>query len=792
MKIEAIDIVAFGKFKDYHLELGDDMTVVFGENETGKSTLMSFIRMMFYGNTGKSSDIRKNPRKKYRPWSSEVMAGSITFTFEGNRYRLEREFKGSNSADKINLVDLDTGIVQTLSGSTDVGARFFGLTDGAFERSVFLEANSIPSPGGAAGGELNARLSNVAVTVDEDVSFEEVSNRLQKAREQLFSKRGKIGKSDKASAELTEVKDRLLAAEKKEAEIAELTQKANDCEERLTASSVEGARLFEQLKNTDKMKKRIFVERYLYATSEAEDKARGLTLVNGEIADQEYIRWARALYSAAKEAEKRLLSASSDTEILRAEVVGLEAVVKAAESDSSEDAVNELTEKQKDNDRKLEEARAETERLNLELGRLVPRKTVNLPFIIIGLIIAALGGAVALLQITEPLLPLVIAAVGLVLTLLGFIIKKTVLPDDGELKAALSDNAKHTSGLLDIKQKLSEQMETLRKSTHEHSLELAAKKALLENQIKKLGEKTEEAAEARREYDGQLASLLAHLELYRNTSTLNDAGDTIAELEKSFAEYTALTERLRPLAETAGCVSAEDAREKLAAMDAQGISSAVTEQEVDRIKESFKAHTEASGRLRSELAAVKAQIKALTETTESVAVLERKRRELTGKINEYERFANTADLALSVLDEAFRELRRSYSGVLEKKTADIFSQLTEGRYSSVNISKDFELNITSKDAFGLKESAYLSSGTEDQLYLALRLALSELITEDTESLPIFMDDPLADYDDGRAEKAVRFMKGYSQNKQLIMFTCHKGFADMAREQDIDIIDLQEV
>ena len=93
MKILSLDIASFGKFKNYQLDLPDNMTVVFGENENGKSTIMAFIRMMFYGNTGKTTDIDKNPRIKYRPWDSELMAGSIVFEHGGHNYRLEREFK---------------------------------------------------------------------------------------------------------------------------------------------------------------------------------------------------------------------------------------------------------------------------------------------------------------------------------------------------------------------------------------------------------------------------------------------------------------------------------------------------------------------------------------------------------------------------------------------------------------------------------------------------------------------------------------------------------------------------
>ncbi|MBQ9769531.1 MAG: AAA family ATPase [Clostridia bacterium] len=222
MKILSLDIAAFGKFKNYHLDLPDNMTVVFGENENGKSTVMSFIRMMFYGNTGKTSDIDKNPRIKYRPWDSELMAGSITFEHSGKNYRLEREFKKSNSTDKITLIDLDTGIPASLSGSDDIGAKFFGLTDAAFERSVFLSESIPTSKNEAANGEINSRLSNAATTGNDDISFEKISSKLQKAKEALFSRSGKKGLYDKAIAERESVAQEIKAAEENEKRLDEI------------------------------------------------------------------------------------------------------------------------------------------------------------------------------------------------------------------------------------------------------------------------------------------------------------------------------------------------------------------------------------------------------------------------------------------------------------------------------------------------------------------------------------------------------------------------------------------
>ena len=123
MKINSIHIASFGKFKDFTFNFSDGFNIIYGDNEDGKTTIMAFIKMMFYGSRTKSSDLNKNLRKKYTPWDSDFMAGSVDFTHNGTSYRLEREFKGS-STDKITLINLDMGTKTALSGKTEPGSEF--------------------------------------------------------------------------------------------------------------------------------------------------------------------------------------------------------------------------------------------------------------------------------------------------------------------------------------------------------------------------------------------------------------------------------------------------------------------------------------------------------------------------------------------------------------------------------------------------------------------------------------------------------------------------------------------
>ena len=81
MKINKIHIISFGGLKNFTLEFSDGFNCVYGENERGKSTVMSFIKMMFYGNSYSGSVLQNNLRKKYTPWDGSAMAGIIEFFY---------------------------------------------------------------------------------------------------------------------------------------------------------------------------------------------------------------------------------------------------------------------------------------------------------------------------------------------------------------------------------------------------------------------------------------------------------------------------------------------------------------------------------------------------------------------------------------------------------------------------------------------------------------------------------------------------------------------------------------
>lgn len=139
---------------------------------------------------------------------------------------------------------------------------------------------------------------------------------------------------------------------------------------------------------------------------------------------------------------------------------------------------------------------------------------------------------------------------------------------------------------------------------------------------------------------------------------------------------------------------------------------------------------------------------------------------------EWERKRGIIDLAGQLFRETIDEWNRIISPDLNKRASEIFSALTLGRYDHVRAdpSDHFRLRVVESGHHAIREEAQLSRGTEQQLYLALRLALVDQYSKQ-QQLPIFLDDSFTHYDDKRLEQALRVLDQLSDKHQIFLFSC---------------------
>ena len=141
-------------------------------------------------------------------------------------------------------------------------------------------------------------------------------------------------------------------------------------------------------------------------------------------------------------------------------------------------------------------------------------------------------------------------------------------------------------------------------------------------------------------------------------------------------------------------------------------------------------------------------------------------------ISDLEQEYDAIRLSIDALDTANAELQSRFSPALGRRTAEIFGELTGHRYRNVLLDRDLRLSAEPAGNMVYRDASLLSAGTADQLYLAARLAICDLVLPKENKVPIILDDALANFDDDRCAAALRWLKQAAQDRQILLFTCH--------------------
>lgn len=133
------------------------------------------------------------------------------------------------------------------------------------------------------------------------------------------------------------------------------------------------------------------------------------------------------------------------------------------------------------------------------------------------------------------------------------------------------------------------------------------------------------------------------------------------------------------------------------------------------------------------------------------------------------------DLAQETMAELSTSIRDSFGLYLNKAASDLITGITGGIYNSLSV--DENLNVFMNTKTRLVPIEQVSSGTMDQVYLALRLAAAKLIQHGSDQMPLIFDDSFVLYDEERLKSAIRWLAN-SYAGQIIIFTCHQREAQM--------------
>ena len=181
MKINKIKINSYGKLKNKEIDLENNLNIIYGKNESGKSTLLKFILNILYGASKNKNGKDISDFEKYKPWNSEEYSGKIIYELDDNsKYEIYREFNKKNpKIFNTNVEDITKYFnIDKNKGSeffieqTQISEDMFLATSIAMQQEVKLEKG--------IENVLVQKISNLVETGEDNISYKKAVEKLNK------------------------------------------------------------------------------------------------------------------------------------------------------------------------------------------------------------------------------------------------------------------------------------------------------------------------------------------------------------------------------------------------------------------------------------------------------------------------------------------------------------------------------------------------------------------------------------------------------------------------------------
>lgn len=189
-EIQELNLIKFGKFENHKIDLKTGLNVIYGKNESGKSTVQLFIKAMLYGlPTRKKSGERLKERERAIPWKGTRAEGVMKISVGGRLLEIRRRFGKTAAGDKVEVCDSISGENLPEYSDGNIGEVILGIPCSVFEKTMWIRQGAIPIEG--SDDELSSRLMNIRSSGDESVSAEAALARLAREKRQLKARDGR-------------------------------------------------------------------------------------------------------------------------------------------------------------------------------------------------------------------------------------------------------------------------------------------------------------------------------------------------------------------------------------------------------------------------------------------------------------------------------------------------------------------------------------------------------------------------------------------------------------------------
>lgn len=656
MRIDNLKINAYGNIKNKDISLNKGINIIHGANESGKSTLLSYIVNSFYG-ISKTKDGREiSDYEKYKPWGGSEFSGRIKYTLNDNsQYEIFRDFTKKNP--KIYNERLED-ITDNFEIDKKDGSKFFVEQTGVDKQTYLSTVVSMQQEVRLEEKEQNLliqKIANLAGTGEDNVSYKKALGKLQ----------------DKIRDEIGTNKTTQKPINIIEKEIEEINRK------------IEEIRPYK-------------------------DKKYGIDAEKEELKDQ----------IKELEIERKILQELRENELIENEN---KKEIQIKENNIKENASKVLTLKNKmkelgdieksvgENVSKLQkeiESKKQNQEENKEV-KSTSKKSIYL-VIAVALIIVAVVFAVIVKNY-------VLAGIPLVLSIVDVII------------LAITQNKK--------KKEIQEQ----KNKQEENRIKIAKE---IENLTKELQDKEEE----KRDLDSQISMIKGQLLLLENNN------------EQISAQVNKIkTDLLNTQNQDRNQIITKYQTE----LPIEKINSIIESNNLSSLEEQLNTNKIKLTGLEIEENTILPQLDNLVNLEEKLEADMQNKTELLQK-------EEVINLAIENLTKAYEEMKTTITPKFTNNLSEGIKEITNNKYEKVAINDENGMIIENARGEYI-EANKLSTGTIDQLYLALRLSMIKDLSKET--LPIILDETFAYFDNARLEKIIQYLNEKAEEHQTIIFTC---------------------
>lgn len=189
--------------------------------------------------------------------------------------------------------------------------------------------------------------------------------------------------------------------------------------------------------------------------------------------------------------------------------------------------------------------------------------------------------------------------------------------------------------------------------------------------------------------------------------------------------------------------------------------------ESEKILEEISGESETLEKLRWEKGHIQADLREKQTQYENLKEQMEELEVVSDVVYQLEQKKLAVNIAEARITELAKKMQAELKDVLNEKASKILAQITEQKYTRINIEETLKMSVLDGDK--ITDVERLSRGTLEQIYFAIRMAATELLQK--EEQPVILDDTFVYYDDERLKNTLKWLA--ENKKQVIILTCQK-------------------